>query len=224
MYIVTGSSSGLGFEISKCLMGKGKSVVGLSRSLGKAAIFADHGNFRHINYDLSSEEGFSRLDQVVSSEPDSPLTLVINAALFEYEGDDLADVSQAETMFRVNYFGAIALVNKLISKNLKRVLFVNSVAGKYPQDGQGQYSASKHALQAYSEVLAKYSVGRDFDVMSINPGGINSELWNNSELLTQEVVSSFINPADLAELVCTFLFLPSKTYIKSFIILPEHDV
>jgi len=101
---------------------------------------------------------------------------------------------------------------------------VNSVAGVTAQFGQAQYSASKHALQAYSESLAKLSVGRGFDVMSINPGGLNTELWQNEDVLDPSVTDTFIKPGDLAELICSFLRLPPKTYIRTAVILPEHDV
>jgi len=47
-----------------------------------------------------------------------------------------------------------------------------------------------HALQAYSETLANDLVGRDFDVMSINLGGIDSELWDKVSLLEKTVIKS----------------------------------
>ena len=62
-----------------------------------------------------------------------------------------------------------------------------------------------HALQAYSETLANDLVGRDFDVMSINLGGIDSELWDKVGLLEKTVMNKCIQPSVLAGLVCNFL-------------------
>ena len=223
MYVVTGCSSGLGFEITKQLLGKGYQVVGLSRSIGKSSLFNHYENFEYVSGDLSFSLSLDNLDNVLTA-CDGDVFLVLNGAQFVSEGTRALDTEETKALFDVNYFGAIALVQKLTQYQLKRVLFVNSVAGQDPQGGQAQYSASKHALQAYSETLAKDSVGLDFDVMSINPGGINTELWDKVSLLEKRVTDNFIEPSVLASLICNFLELPSKTYIRSFTILPEHDI
>jgi len=223
VYVVTGCSSGLGFEITKQLLGKGYQVVGLSRSIGKSSLFNHYENFEYVSGDLSFSLSLDNLDNVLTA-CDGDVFLVLNGAQFVSEGTRALDTEETKALFDVNYFGAIALVQKLTQYQLKRVLFVNSVAGQDPQGGQAQYSASKHALQAYSETLAKDSVGLDFDVMSINPGGINTELWDKVSLLEKRVTDNFIEPSVLASLICNFLELPSKTYIRSFTILPEHDI
>jgi len=221
MYIITGCSSGLGYSITEQLLNKGLDVVGLSRSLGKCISFNQFDNFKHFSLDLAEELDFTALDYLLDSDE---VQIVINAAQFQFEGKESLDAESSKSIFNVNYFSAVALVEKFKNRGLKRVLFVNSVAGKDSQNGQFQYSASKHALQSYSETLAKYSVGKNFDVMSINPGGINSELWANVDILNKDVTDGFIEPNELASLICNFLELPQNIYIKSAIILPEHDV
>ncbi|MDB4794826.1 SDR family NAD(P)-dependent oxidoreductase [bacterium] len=224
MYIVTGCSSGLGYEITRQLLNINKSVIGISRNLKKTGEFLEKKNYEHISIDLSVENNFNELEIAVDRVPDDDIVLVINAADFHFEADNLLSVAEAKNMFNVNYFSSVALVNNLLNKRLKRILFVNSVAGLNSQKGQAQYSASKHALQAYSEVLAKYSIGRDFDVMSVNPGGINTELWDSVGLLTKDITDNFLKPEMLADIIVKLLLIPTKTYIKSLIILPEHDV
>jgi len=221
MYIITGCSSGLGYSITEQLLKKGLNVIGLSRSEGKCSLFNKFDNFKHISLDLSEELDFTALDYLLDCDE---IQIVINAAQFQFEGNASLDLKKTQSIFNVNYFSAVALVEKFKDRGLKRVLFVNSVAGIDSQDRQFQYSASKHALQSYSETLAKYSVGKNFDVMSINPGGINTELWANIDLLDDNVTNSFIPPNELASLICSFLELPKNIYIKSMIILPEHDV
>lgn len=220
-YIVTGCSSGLGFEIVKKLIDNSCSVTGLSRKLGKAKAFDCEVGFEHIAYDLSVPNSITQLGRLKAV---GPIVLIINAAQFKFEGDELMSVESAQEIFDINYFSACRLVEEFIGNGLVRVLFVNSVAGVSAQFGQAQYSASKHALQAYSESLAKLSVGKRFDVMSINPGGLNTELWQNEDVLDTSITDNFIKPDNFAELIWSFLRLPPNTYIRTAVILPEHDV
>tara|TARA_B100000768_G_scaffold165650_1_gene168380 strand:+ start:3504 stop:4178 length:675 start_codon:yes stop_codon:yes gene_type:complete len=224
MYVITGCSSGLGFEISKYLLNDKKHVLGLSRSLGNAHKFKNNDKFLHYSIDLSIEQNYSELDPFLKKRNYPEITLVLNAAKFQFEGEHLADSQITKDIFNINYFSAITLVKYFLSRNLRRVMFINSIAGLSSQSGQAQYSASKHALQSYSEVLAKYSVGKNFDVMSINPGGMHTELWENSDFLPKNIVESFLKPSDIGALVCSFLKLPKNSYIQSFTILPENDI
>lgn len=220
-YILTGCSSGLGYEIARDLLDANLDVVGLSRSTGKASSLIGYERFEHISCDLRNDAYLSEIDHLMDGRE---ICIIINAAQFRYEGAKPLSLNDSREVFDVNYFSAVSLVEKFKCQGLKRVLFVNSVAGKVAQQGQAQYSASKHALQAYSEALSKYSVGKDFDVMTINPGGIDTELWSGEEVLEKAVTDTFIQPTVLSGLICAFLRLPHKTYIKSAIILPEHDV
>jgi len=223
-FVVTGSSSGLGFQIVKKLLLEGRTVIGIARKLGKASEFDSNEKFRFISTDLASEDKFMNLNPLIEGPDIGDIILILNAAIFDHDLSGTTDMKSARNIFSINYFSSVALVNKFIGHGLKRVLFVNSVAGKIAQLGQAQYSASKHALQAYSESLAKASRSHDFDVMSVNPGGINTELWEQSSLLNRNVTVNFLDPRHLASLICTLLMMPHKTYIQSMIILPEHDV
>lgn len=225
MYIVTGCSSGLGYEIAKLLVKRKETVVGISRKVGKSKfLIKEHPNFSHLSIDLSLLGELEPLIEIIEKINDNSINLVLNAAKFHYEQPGQENLKICQEIFNTNYFGAINLIQNCKLERLNRVLFINSIAGLEAQESQAQYSSSKHSLQAYSEILAKQSVGMNFDVMSINPGGINTELWHNSNLINKDIVSNFIDPRDLAALICNILDMPKKTYIKSMTILPEHDV
>jgi len=223
-YIVTGSSSGLGFEIAKRLVLAGKNVLGISRTRGKSDNLLRHDNFSLYQCDLSLDSDFEAVGSLIECGNDNEIILVLNAGVFDYQTESETNIISAKEMFNINYFSAISLINRFVQRGLTRVFFVNSISGIIPQSGQGQYSASKHALQAYSEVLAKESIHQGFDVMTINPGGINSELWQKTNILDNDVTEKFLDPEDLANVICTLLSLPKETYIRSMIILPRHDV
>jgi short-subunit dehydrogenase len=221
VYIVTGSSSGLGFALTKKLLQRGMNVVGVSRAVGECSIFKGSKGFQHIACDLGKDIDLSKFDTITSS---NEVILIINAAQFEFESKETLSNERTKELFSINYFSAVALVDYFKTKRLSRVMFVNSIAGKEPQANQFQYSSSKHALQAYSEVLAKDSVGKSFDVMSVNPGGIDTALWEDRKVLEKKITDEFISPEVLSDFLSFMLELPKKTYIKSLAILPEHDI
>ena len=60
--------------------------------------------------------------------------------------------------------------------------------------------------------------------MNINPGGMNTELWDKTKLLKKEITNNFLDPDELSNLLVNLINMKGKVYIKSFKILPEHDV
>jgi NAD(P)-dependent dehydrogenase (short-subunit alcohol dehydrogenase family) len=224
VYIVTGSTSGLGLKIALKLCKEGK-VIGISRSISVPSELREFGKiYSHYELDLSESsckvrKSFKKIISTIN--PDERVVLIINAAKFQASNMAL-DPEESIALFNSNFFNATVLVNSLIGAQLRRVLFINSISGLVAQPNQFDYSASKHALQAFSDTLAISAKESDFDVMTINPGGINTELWDNAD--NSPPVEKFIDPDELAGLVVYILKLQGRIFIKNFIILPSVDV
>lgn len=224
MYLITGCSSGLGLEVSKLLIESGKYVFGISRTIEESTGLLGKKNFVHICRDLTTNNDFSVLPRILKEYSSERVTVIINAALFRYEVSPIAE-EESKRLFNINYFNSVKLVNSLISEELlERVLFVNSVSGLVGQSNQSQYVASKHALQGFADSLAKESVGKFFDVMTVNPGGINTPLWRDVDQVSGDVVSKFLDPAALASVLVGLLTLPPNSYVRSMVVLPESDL
>lgn len=224
VYIITGSTSGLGLKIALKLC-KEEKVIGISRSTNIPLELREfNNNYSHYKLDLSENSWNVRksFKKIISTlNPNERVVLIINAARFKISNTAL-DPEESITLFNSNFFNATVLVNSLLGGKLRRVLFVNSISGLLAQPNQYDYSASKHALQAYSDTLAISAKESDFDVMTINPGGINTELWNNADI--SPPVEKFIDPDELAGLVVYLLKLRGRIFIKNFTILPSVDV
>ena len=52
-YLITGTSSGLGYELAKNLLFKSHNVIGISRNVGKSKNFKNYKNFKFYEADLS---------------------------------------------------------------------------------------------------------------------------------------------------------------------------
>ena len=224
VYIITGSTSGLGLKIALKLSKEDK-VIGISRSTNVPSELKKLSkNYSHYKLDLSENsckvrKTFKKIISTIKSV--ERVVLIINAAKFKTSNKAL-NPEESITLFNSNFFNATVLVNSLIGSQLRRVLFINSISGLVAQPNQYDYSASKHALQAFSDTLAISAKEADFDVMTINPGGINTELWNNADI--SPPVERFIDPDELAGLIVYILKLQGRIFIKNFIILPSVDV
>ena len=156
VYIITGSTSGLGLQIAIQLCKKDK-VIGISRSMNIPHELLEFTlTYKHYAIDLS--EGACKVrklfnELLLTIDACEKITLVINAAKFQVS-DMVLDPEESTELFNTNFFNATVLVKSLISKQLRRVLFINSISGLVAQPNQFDYSASKHALNAFSDALA----------------------------------------------------------------------
>ena len=222
-FLITGTSSGLGFELASQLTSYGK-VIGISRRVIATNKLSKNKKFSHIAADLSNFNVASKGSELVNSLHkkinNEEFTLIINAAKF-YAGNERLNSQEREKLFNLNIFSVMDLVESLRNWKLKRILFINSISGLIGQAFQHEYSASKHALMGFVRSLIKEAKHMPFDVMSINPGGINTELWADYPDVT---TNSFIPPAELAKIIITILLTKHRLFIENMVILPESDV
>jgi short-subunit dehydrogenase len=199
-------------------------VLGLSRSIGKEYETSGRHKYKHIRCDLSDPSIFSspselqlKIAEFVQNEE---FSLVLNAATF-YSGDKRLSAFKLENIFHVNVISSMKLVDVLRDLSLRRVLFVNSVSGLIGQEYQHEYAATKHSLMGFSKSLAKTAKHSSFDVMTINPGGMKTELWLNYPSTN---CSDFLSPSVVADICEHLLLIPGRVFIENFVLLPPSDV
>jgi short-subunit dehydrogenase len=223
-FLITGCSSGLGFELVKSLLKEKNNVIGFSRNIGKCEQFSGNKKFRFISVDLGSPENIHKTLQNPMLANLKDINLILNAGIFKHESKMLGFNEDTSNIFQVNYFSCIDFVAFFKEKDLTRVLFINSIAGISSFKEQSQYCASKHAQLSFAKTLQKESVGQKYDVMVLNPGGIKTELWNKTKMLDSKKINTFLDPYELALFINHMLKLPSKTYIETLTIIPESDI
>ena len=223
-FVITGHTSGLGYCLASVLRKFGEVYCIGRNEVEFAGDSSNHFAIKQFIIDFKSEqklqaELYERLFESIPNNED--IFLIINAAIFSsdeefFPSNDMLD------LFNVNFFSAANLLDRAQKYNLRRVLFINSISGLIAQPNQHYYSASKHALHALSSSLAIKAKDSDFDVMSINPGGIKSSLWEKYEHSVD--TSDFIELEDLKNLIISLLQIKGRCFIKNLTILPPSDV
>lgn len=200
IFIVTGASKGIGFELSKQLQEKGKKVIGIARS-------KPEGVDRFVIADLAET---IRLEEIITSiveenmEVASSFTLINNAGMVDPIGL-IGDV-QAELIanaIAVNLTAPMIISSAFISrlknfKNMKRIVNISSGAGRNPYEGWGTYCTTKAGLDHFSRVVAleQASAAHPVEIVSIAPGIIDTDMQETirgSEEGAFPLLDQFIN-------------------------------
>ena len=86
----------------------------------------------------------------------------------------------------------------LIAKEGK-IIFINSVAGKYGYPYSAAYVSSKFGLRGLADSLRNELREHNIKVISIHPGAINTNFWDNikgdfpkDQMLTSECIATFV--------------------------------
>jgi NAD(P)-dependent dehydrogenase (short-subunit alcohol dehydrogenase family) len=182
--VVTGGSSGIGAAVARELTGRGWHCILLARNEERLrAVAAEIGGEYEV-CDVSDRDAVERVASRVTERHPALRLLVNNAG---YAGRTLgkdgrlgfldAEPDQLEQLFRCNFLGAVwclrAFMPALRAGRPSHVVNVASVAGVVAVP-PGPYSASKHALLAFSRALAATLPREGIHVHTVNPGFVET--------------------------------------------------
>ena len=174
--LVTGASGGLGSAIVRELLEGGDDVYGLD--IGEAAVCRS--GYVHVKCDISDTESVRRAVGAVSETTDR-LDAIVNAAgimffgaLSEHEPDRM------DAILRVNVGGmnrVDTLFFPLLERAKGRIVNISSEYGKFcALPFNGLYTASKYAVEAYSDSLRRELAYLGMKVVTIRPGSFATSM------------------------------------------------
>jgi len=191
--LVSGSSYGLGESISKLLINDGYFVYGISRSEPDKKLI-ENTNFKWLKADIAKLDELKKAFQKI----DKLDFLVNNVGVYSNSIFEEEKFENIERLIDINIKGNVFVTKLCISKlvNNSRIVFINSIAGINHIIEESIYVASKHALKAFSNVLAKELRPKKIKITNIHPGGINTPLQinnpNKNKLLQPDIISNTI--------------------------------
>lgn len=183
--VITGASSGFGEGAVKAFADKGYRVWGTMRDVAgrnagkKAALEAHSKNVSIIDMDVASDasvaDGFARI------LAQAPVDVLINNAGIMYLGiTEAFSIAQAKEQMETNYYGAIRTMQAVLPRmrTAKSGLIINtsSLVGQISPPFFATYSATKHALEGYSQGLRYELSPFGIDVAIVEPGPFGTGL------------------------------------------------
>lgn len=151
--LVTGASTGIGRATAKALQKAGFRVFGTSRR----AVDERSDSITMLTCDVTDDASVAKLvDEVLTKAARIDL-LVNNAGIGLLGGAEESSIAQAQALFDVNVFGVVRVTNAVLPTMRRqtsgRIINMSSVLGLIPAPYSALYSATKHALEGYSESL-----------------------------------------------------------------------
>ncbi|MEY4580502.1 MAG: Glucose 1-dehydrogenase 1 [Pseudomonadota bacterium] len=182
--IVTGASKGIGAEIAKALAAAGAAVA-VNYASGRedaervvAEIKKREGKAIAIGADVSKAADVARLFQE-TKQAFGPVQIVVNnAGVYQFQPLEAVTEAEFHRTFNINVLGPILTAQEALKQFGPQggsIINVGSVVSRTPVPNSVTYTASKHALDGITSVLAAELGARKIRVNSLNPGGVNTE-------------------------------------------------
>lgn len=152
--VITGVSSGIGRAAATKFAQKGCQVFGTVRNTEKAQAIP---GVALIEMDIREESSVRRGIDAIVAQAGRIDVLVNSAGVTLLGATEETSVSEAQTLFDTNLFGLLRTIQAVLPHMRKRrsgrIVNVSSVLGFLPAPYMGLYSASKHAVEGFSETL-----------------------------------------------------------------------
>lgn len=185
--LVTGSSTGIGLTTALHFGRKGHQVFASLRNPESApeltqAIADEKLPVTLIKLDVNDDASVQQGVAEVLQKAGHIDVLVNNAGIGGSGPVEAISVENAHKVFETNYFGAIRMVQAVLPGMRERksgsIVMLSSIAGRVPFAGHGHYAASKHAIEAISEILAQEVRAFNIRVAIIEPGVILTPIFS----------------------------------------------
>lgn len=176
--VITGASSGIGFDSAKSLARQGHTVYAAARRTGLMEPLREFG-VRILPLDVTSEESMQACVDAVMEEAGRIDVLVNNAGYGYFGAIETVSMTEARRQIEVNVFGLARMAQLVLpimrAQHSGRIINIASVAGRVCLAYGGWYNVSKYAVEAFSDALRIEAKPFGIDIVLIEPGAIRTD-------------------------------------------------
>lgn len=187
--VVTGASSGIGFELAKVFAEEGFDLLitaedeeldSAQRELNQLTASVES-----TREDLATEEGVQRLYERIQATGRPVDAIALNAGIgaggeFARETDLRKELRLIDLNVRSTVHLCKLVLEGMVARNSGRILFTSSIASTVPGSYQAVYNASKSFVQSFALALRNELKDTGITVTSLMPGATETEFFERA--------------------------------------------
>jgi NAD(P)-dependent dehydrogenase (short-subunit alcohol dehydrogenase family) len=202
--VVTGSSSGIGYESSLALAREGFLTYATMRNLEKGSSIKSDSDKENLplkimQLDVTDDASVSKAVQSIISES-GRIDVIVNNAGYGLVGafEDLT-LDEIKQQYETNFFGVVRVTQAVIPIMRKqksgRIINISSGAGRFGYPGGSAYVSTKFAMEGLSESLSYELDPFGIKVILVEPGVIRTNFGNGMVVAkkSQDPVSAYLS-------------------------------
>lgn len=178
--LITGDSSGFGFEMVKLFINNGDKVIGVSRKAFK------YEGLDHYQCDITNENELNNLINYIKDKYNSIDILINNAGLGIFGPIEETSLESVYKIFNLNFFAPFNLTKKVLPlmylNNNGLIINISSIASIVPLPYQAFYSATKASLDSLFSSLRCEVKDFNIKIISVKPGDAKTNFTKNRSL------------------------------------------
>jgi uncharacterized protein len=209
--LITGGTSGIGFELAKIFAREGFNLILVARDktgLDKAQqeLSALGADVITISKDLFDAKAPFQLYEEVQNRDLVVSILVNNAGQGVYGEFEDTNIERELDIIQLNISSLVVLTKLFLEDMLDRgegkILNTSSIASKVPGPFQSVYHATKAFVQSFSQALRNEVKDKGIVITTLLPGATDTDFFNKADMLDSKAVQDkdqLADPADVAK-------------------------
>jgi short-subunit dehydrogenase len=193
--VVTGASTGIGYELAKCCVAEGYDLVVAADEPKIAEVAAELRRFGgavfDVQADLATREGVDALMAAVRETGKPVEALLANAGRGLGRGFLDQEFRDIRHVVDTNITGTIDLIHRvgrdMRARGSGRILITGSIAGFMPGTFQAVYNATKAFLDSFSFALRAELKNTGVTVTCLMPGATETEFFQRADMMDTKV-------------------------------------
>ena len=209
--LITGATSGIGYELAKVFAKNGFDLFIIARSEGELQRTSEelkqqfNVTVETITADLfEPENAFGIFDEIKQRDVQINV-LVNNAGQGEYGEFIETDINREIDIIQLNIVSLVVLtkhfLKDMVQRGEGRILNVASIAGKLPGPLQSVYHGTKAFVHSFTEAIREEVKDRGVVVTSLLPGATDTDFFNKANMQDSKIVQEgkLDDPAKVAK-------------------------
>jgi short-subunit dehydrogenase len=225
--VISGGTSGLGFEIAKLLVSSGRNVLILGRSedkmkssLGQLKKIAGKTHIEGMICNIGKQPDIQSIAKYLAEKKYIVEYLFNNAGMGLFIKADKSTSSLIDQVFEANIKGMILLTSKVleITPDEQELTIVNimSTSALLGRSEETIYCAAKWGARGYTEALRTELKGTKRNIIAVYPGGMKTDFWKIPG--QDRDITSFMDPAGVAGKIVNAVIVTDKMFVTDITI------